>query len=99
MGIVLMIAISLRGYFSRAIYNSFKLIELYPNCHISYLFKLRSAIEGNNLVVKNSSINLNELYIALEKYPRKDIAKLLKGGFTSGFKINYTGPRLPLNTQ
>jgi hypothetical protein len=25
-----------------------------------------------------SPINLNELYIALEKYPRKDIAKLLK---------------------
>ena len=31
--------------FSRAIYNSYKLIGLYPNCHISYLFKLRSAIE------------------------------------------------------
>ena len=45
-----------------------------------------------------SPINLNELYIALEKYPRKDIAKLLKDGFTSGFKINYTGPRLPLDT-
>ena len=44
-----------------------------------------------------SSINLNELYIALEKYPHKDIAKLLKGEFTSGFKINYTGPRLPLS--
>jgi len=25
-----------------------------------------------------SPINLNELYIALEKYPPKDIAKLLK---------------------
>ena len=46
-----------------------------------------------------SPIHLNELYIALEKYSRKDIAKLLKDGFTSGFKINYTGPRLPLDTK
>jgi hypothetical protein len=29
-----------------------------------------------------SPINLSELYIALEKYPRKDIAKLLKDGMT-----------------
>ena len=34
-----------------------------------------------------SPIKLNEWYIALEKYPRKYIAKLLKGGFASGFKI------------
>ena len=33
---------------------------------------------------------ISELYIALEKYPRKDIAKLLNDGLTSGFKINYT---------
>jgi hypothetical protein len=46
-----------------------------------------------------SPINLNELYIALEKYPSKDIAKLLRDGFTSGFKINYTGPRLPLDNN
>ena len=46
-----------------------------------------------------SPINLSELYIALEKYPRKDIAKLLKDGFTSGFKINYTGLKLQLDTK
>ena len=45
-----------------------------------------------------SPINLSELYIALEKYPCKDIAKLLKDGFTSSFKINYTGLRLQLDT-
>jgi hypothetical protein len=46
-----------------------------------------------------SPINLSELYIALEKYPRKDIAKLLKDGLKSGFKINYTGLRLQLDTK
>ena len=46
-----------------------------------------------------SPINLSELYIALEKYPRKDIAKLLKDGCTSGIKINYTGLRLQLDTK
>jgi hypothetical protein len=46
-----------------------------------------------------SSINLNELYIALEKYPIKDIAKLLKYGFTSGFNMNYPVPTLPLDTK
>ena len=46
-----------------------------------------------------SPFNQSELYIALEKYPHKDIAKLLSDGLTSGFKINYTGPRLPLDTK
>jgi hypothetical protein len=46
-----------------------------------------------------SPINLNELYIALEKYPIKDIAKLLKYGFISGFNMNYPVPRLPLDTK
>ena len=46
-----------------------------------------------------SPINLSKLYIALEKYPRKDIVKLLKDGLTSGFKINYTGLRLQLDTK
>jgi hypothetical protein len=32
-------AISFIGYFSKAIYNSFKIIGLYHNCHITYLFK------------------------------------------------------------
>jgi hypothetical protein len=45
-----------------------------------------------------SPIKLNELYIALEKYPRKDIAKLQKNGFAFGFQINFTGPNLSLNT-
>ena len=47
----------------------------------------------------NSPFNLSELYIALEKYPRKDIAKLLSDGLTSGFEINYTGLRLQLDTK
>jgi hypothetical protein len=46
-----------------------------------------------------SPINLNELYIALNKYPIKDIAKLLKYGFTSGFNMNYPVPRLPLDPK
>jgi hypothetical protein len=46
-----------------------------------------------------SSIILSELYIALVKYPRKDIVKLLKYGFTSGFYMNYPVPRLPLDTK
>ena len=37
--------------------------------------------------------------INLEKYQRiVNIVKLLKDGFASGFMINYTGPRLPLDT-
>jgi hypothetical protein len=39
------------------------------------------------------------LYIALEKFQIKDIAKLLKYGFTSGFNMNYPVPRLPLDTK
>jgi hypothetical protein len=46
-----------------------------------------------------SPINLNELYIALEKYPIKDIAKLLIYGFTSGINMNYSVPKLPLDTN
>jgi hypothetical protein len=46
-----------------------------------------------------SPFNQSELYIALEQYPRKDIAKLLNDGLTSGFKINYTGLRLQLDTN
>ena len=30
-------------------YNSFKLIGLYPNCHISYLFKPRSGLFNNGV--------------------------------------------------
>jgi hypothetical protein len=37
-------------------------------------------------------IILSELYNALEKYPIKDIAKLLKYGFTSCFNMNYPVP-------
>ena len=42
-------AISLIGYFSKAIYNSFKLIVLYPYCHISYLFKPRPGLFNNGV--------------------------------------------------
>ena len=46
-----------------------------------------------------SPINLNELYIALEKYPRKDIAKLQKMDLHLVLRKNYTGPRLQLDTK
>ena len=46
-----------------------------------------------------SPSNLNELHVALEKYPIKDIAKLLKYGYTSCFNMNYPVPRLPLDTK
>jgi hypothetical protein len=36
--------ISNMRYFSKAIYNSFKLIGRYPNCHISYTFKPRPGL-------------------------------------------------------
>ena len=42
-------AISFIGYFSKAIYNSFKLIRLYPNCHIAYLFKPRPGLFNNGV--------------------------------------------------
>ena len=41
-------AVSFIGYFSKAIYNSFKLIGLYPNCHISYILKPRPGLFNNN---------------------------------------------------
>jgi hypothetical protein len=44
-------AISFIGYFSKAIYNSFKLIGLYPNCHIAYLFKHRRGLFNNNYIL------------------------------------------------
>ena len=46
-----------------------------------------------------SPINLNELYIALEKYPRKDIAKLQKMDLHLVLRKNYTGSRLQLDTN
>jgi hypothetical protein len=48
-------------------------------------------------VVRFSSIN--ELYIALEKYPRKDIAKLQKMDLHLVLRKNYTGSRLQLDTN
>ena len=42
-------AISLRGYFSKAIYNSFNLIGLYPNGYISYLLKPRPGLFNNGV--------------------------------------------------
>ena len=42
-------AISFIGYFSKAIYNSFKIIGLYPNCHIAYLFKPRPGLFSNGM--------------------------------------------------
>ena len=42
-------AISFIGYFFKAIYNSFKLIGLYPNCHIAYLFKPRPGLFNNGV--------------------------------------------------
>jgi hypothetical protein len=34
---------------SKAIYNSSKLIGLYPNCHIAYLFKHRPGLFNNGV--------------------------------------------------
>ena len=56
-------AISFTGYFSKAIYNSFKLIGLYPNCHITYLFKPRPGLFNNGVrtyseyVLKGEAVN------------------------------------------
>jgi hypothetical protein len=36
---------------------------------------------------------------ALNNYPKKDIAGQLFEGFSSGFKINFHGPRLPIETN
>ena len=47
----------------------------------------------------HTPIQLNELYNALQDYPKHDIAELLKNGFTYGFKINYTGPRMSFETK
>jgi hypothetical protein len=58
---------------------------------------LKDCSEFGNFVV--TLINLIELYIALEKNQIKDIAKLLKYGFTSCFNMNYPVPRLPLDTK
>ena len=44
-------------------------------------------------------INLAALKESLNNYPKKDIAGQLFEGFSSGFKINYHGPRLPVETK
>ena len=46
-----------------------------------------------------SPINLAALKESLNNYPKKDIAGQLFEGFSSGFKINYHGPRLPVETN
>jgi hypothetical protein len=46
-----------------------------------------------------SSINLAALNESLNNDPKKDIAGKLFEGFSSGIKINYHGPRLPLETN
>ena len=44
-------------------------------------------------------INLAALKESLNNYPKKDIAGQLFEGFSSGFEINYHGPRLPVETK
>ena len=46
-----------------------------------------------------SPINLNELRKLLLEYPDKLNADILYDGFCTGFKINYTGPRTPLESK
>jgi hypothetical protein len=46
-----------------------------------------------------SPINLAALKESLDDYPKNDIAGKLFEGFSSGFKINYHGPRLPVETK
>lgn len=46
-----------------------------------------------------SPIDLNELHRLLWNYPDKYNADILYDGFLNGFKINYTGPRVALETK
>ena len=49
-------AIPFIGYLSKAIYNSFKLIGLYPNCHIAYLFKHRRGLFNNGVRIYSACV-------------------------------------------
>jgi hypothetical protein len=55
--------------FSKAIYNSFKLIGLYPSCHISYLFIPRPGLFNNGVrtygVYLSKGETLYEVFILL----------------------------------
>ena len=46
-----------------------------------------------------SPIKLHELEECLKLYPNKTAAYDLLDGFSNGFKIKYSGPRLALETQ
>jgi len=46
-----------------------------------------------------SPIDLNELHRLLWSYPDKLNADILYDGFSTGFKINYTGPRVAYDSK
>ena len=43
-----------------------------------------------------SPIKIDRLAQYLHIYPNKGIAELLLEGFTEGFRLNHTGPRVPV---
>ena len=47
----------------------------------------------------NSPIHLEELSYALEFYPKREVALELKEGFTKGFRVGYTGPRIARDSR
>ena len=42
-------------------------------------------------------INVSKLQELLLEYPKKSDATFLSGGFQSGFKLNFKGPRIPID--
>lgn len=44
-------------------------------------------------------INFENLRQLIGNYPNKDDAEILLSGFKFGFKINYYGPRLPVDCK
>lgn len=47
----------------------------------------------------NTPIRVNVLRDYLQFYPNREDAILLIDGFTNGFKVNYSGPRLPFDCK
>ncbi|CAG2231803.1 unnamed protein product [Mytilus edulis] len=62
--------------------------------------------KGTNLVsdsythlysLGNSPINVDEVKKALKNYPHQEVARDLIQGLEAGFKLKYSGPRLPMD--
>lgn len=54
-------------------------------------------ITGQVISLGKSPIKIKSLQQLLKSYPNERAARFLESGFTEGFCLNYTGPRMPVD--